>query len=117
MNITTRLSLRYVPDTQQYQVMTDNPVKSLSIPPAFRHAAVQRLLGILEMVLLRDAEGRSMPANVYPTFKDSETWVVEPPANDASAVVEPKTFTGHAALLQALQYAHSTYGSARYLSR
>jgi len=36
---------------------------------------------------------------------------------DASAVVEPKTFTGRAALLQAVQYAHDTYGCARFLSR
>lgn len=32
-------------------------------------------------------------------------------------MVEPKTFTGRAALLQAVQYAHDTYGCARFLSR
>jgi len=32
-------------------------------------------------------------------------------------MVEPRTFTGPAALLKALEYAHSTYGSALYLSR
>ena len=69
------------------------------------------------MALLRDAEGRSTPAKVYPAFEDAEHWIVEPPAADASAVVELKTFTGHAALLKALEYAHQTYGNALYLSR
>ena len=69
------------------------------------------------MALLRDAEGRSMPARVYPASEGADDWIVEPPAVDASVVVEPKTFTGHAALLKALEYAHCNYGSALYLSR
>jgi len=69
------------------------------------------------MPLLRDSKGRSTPARVYPAFESAEDWVVEPPAPDASTVVEPKIFTGRAALLKALEYAHGTYGSALYLSR
>ena len=69
------------------------------------------------MALLRDAEGRSTPAKVYPACEDAEDWIVEPPAADASAVVELKMFTGRGALLKALEYAHQTYGNALYLSR
>ena len=69
------------------------------------------------MALLRDAEGRSMHAKVYPACEDAENWIVEPPAAGAAAVVELRTFTGRAALLKALEYAHRTYGNALYLSR
>lgn len=69
------------------------------------------------MALLHDTERRSTPARVYPAFEGAEEWIVEPPAVDASAIFELKTFTGHAALLKALEYAHYTYGSALYLSR
>jgi hypothetical protein len=96
--------------------MPNNSVKSASKPTSFRYAAVQQLLGAMDVVFLRDSEGRTMPAKVYPASEDAEAWVVEPP-DDASAVVEPKTFTGHASLLQAVQYAHDTYGCARFLSR
>jgi len=71
----------------------------------------------MDMTLLRDAEGRSAPPKVYPACEDAEKWVVEPPADDASAAVELKMFTGHAALHKALEYAHQTYGNALYLSR
>ncbi len=33
----------------------------------------------MTMALHRDAEGRSTPAKVYPTFEDAGAWVVEPP--------------------------------------
>ena len=69
------------------------------------------------MAWQRDTEGRSTPARVYPRSKDAEDWVVEPPPDDLSDVVEPKMFTGRAALLDALNYAHLTYGSVLYLSR
>lgn len=69
------------------------------------------------MPVLRDAEGRSMPARVYPASEGADDWIVEPPALDAPAVAEAKMFTGRAALLNALEYAHFNYGSALYLSR
>lgn len=69
------------------------------------------------MALLSDVEERSMPARVYPASEGADDWVVEPPALDAFAVVERRTFTGRAALLKALEYAHCNYGSALYLSR
>lgn len=71
----------------------------------------------MEMALLRDTEGRSMPALVYPAFEGADDWIVEPPAVNAFAAVETKTFTGRAALLKALEYAHCNYGRALYLSR
>jgi hypothetical protein len=83
----------------------------------FRYAASQQLLGAIGVVFLQDSEGRTTPAKVYPASADAEAWVVEPPLDAAPAVVEPKTFTGPAALLKAMQYAHDTYGCARFLSR
>ena len=68
------------------------------------------------MTLLHDTEVRSMPAKVYPAFKGAEDWVVESPTNGISAIVETKTFTGRAALLRALEYAHCNYGNALYHS-
>lgn len=85
--------------------------------PCLRYAAVQRILGTTEMAMLRDSQARSTPAKIYPAFESAENWVVEPPAEDVLVAVEPKTFTGHAALLQALEYAHYYYGSVLYLSR
>ena len=70
----------------------------------------------MKMTSLHDAEVRSMPAKVYPAFKGAEDWVVEPPTDGISAIVETKTFTGRAALLRALEYAHCNYGNALYLS-
>ena len=59
-----------------------------------------------------------MPAKVYPAPLEAQGWIVEPPAPDGdSALGSLKTFTGSAALLQALEYAQRTYGSALYLSR
>ena len=85
--------------------------------PSFHHATVQRLLGVTELTVLRDVEGRSMPAKVYPASDGVEEWVVEPPAADASTVDEPRMFTGRGALLRALEHAHRAHGSALYLSR
>jgi len=96
--------------------MIDNPVRSVAISPSFRHVAVQRILGIMGMALLHDTESRSTPARVYPASENAEEWIVEPPTVDVSALIELKTFTSHAALLKALEYAHYTYGSALYLS-
>jgi hypothetical protein len=87
------------------------------VQSSFRHVAVQRMLGVLEMALLRDTEGRSTPAKVYPVADNSDTWIVEPPINESDAATGLKTFTGHSALLKALEYAHCNYGSALYLSR
>ena len=71
----------------------------------------------MDMAFVRDLEGRTMPAKVYPASKEADAWIVEPPVDDASAVVAPRTFTGRSALLQALQHAHDIYGCARFLSR
>ena len=69
------------------------------------------------MELLRDTEGRSPPAKVYPACEGVDDWVVEGPCLDVAARSERRTFTGPNALAQALAYAHATYGSAQYLSR
>ena len=70
---------------------------------SFRHAAVQRMLGTLGMAWLRDTEGRSTPAKVYPDADASGAWIVEPPINESDAATGLKTFTGHSALLKALE--------------
>ena len=69
------------------------------------------------MASLYDEEGRPVPAKVYPASTETAGWVVEPPASGHSARPDCKTFTGSTALLQALEYAQRTYGSALYLSR
>src|ERR1700712_4575648 len=97
--------------------MPDNPVKHLAMLQSIRHAAVHRMLGLIGMAWQRDAECRSRPARVYPAPEGAEGWVVEPPSDDVLDVVEPKTFTGRGALLDALKYAHATYSSVLYLSR
>lgn len=85
--------------------------------PSLRYVAAQRILGCTDMALLRDTEDRSMPARVYPASEGADDWIVEPPALNDLTVVEPRMFTGRAALLNALEYAHCHYGSALYLSR
>ena len=97
--------------------MIDSPIRPIAILLHFRHVLAQQVLGITEVILLHDTASRSMPARVYPAFQDAENWIVEPPAVNASDIVELKTFTGHSALLKALEYAHYTYGNALYLSR
>jgi hypothetical protein len=103
--------------------MLNNPVKwaptPLSTPLSLRYAAVQRILGAVDMGLLADAEGRTMPAKVYAASEDGQEWIVEAPVSDepaGGAGGECKTFTGAAGLLRALEYAHERYGSARYLA-
>ncbi len=117
VNVSVRLVLRFGPGVHQYPVMPDFSVKSVSKLTSFRYAAVQQILGAMDVVFLPDSEGRTMPAKIYPASEDAGTWIVEPPGDDASTVAEPKTFIGHTALLQAVQYAHDTYGCARFLSR
>jgi hypothetical protein len=75
------------------------------------------MLRTLETALLDIVNGRSIPARVYPAPGDADDWVVEPPEAETVGEVEFKTFTGHAALLKALEYAHGTYDSVLYLSR
>ena len=96
--------------------MNDISIKSDAILSNLRHSAVQRILGTTKMALLHDAEARFMPAKVYPAFKGAEDWIVEPPTDGILAIVETKTFTGRAALLRALEYAHCNYGNALYFS-
>ena len=69
------------------------------------------------MVMLRDAEGRSPPARVYPACGNEGGWVVEGPCPDLPARPECRTFTGAGSLVQALAYAHAAYGNAQYMSR
>lgn len=69
------------------------------------------------MAMLRDAEGRTAPARVYPASEGAQDWVVEAPVSRTPGSGERRTFTGPVALLKALEYAHATYGSAVYLSR
>ena len=70
------------------------------------------------MAPLRDEDGRPVPAKVYPASAEALGWIVEPPAPGLGLVGgDCRTFTGSAALLQALEYAQRTYGSALYLSR
>ena len=69
------------------------------------------------MASLYDEEGRPVPAKVYPAPAEMAGWIVEPPGENHPASSGRKTFTGSAALLQALEYAQRTYGSALYLSR
>lgn len=82
-----------------------------------RYAAAQQILGLTGMASLYDEEGRPVPAKVYPAAAEAAGWVVEPPASGQPASADRKTFTGSTALLQALEYAQRTYGSALYLSR
>jgi hypothetical protein len=97
--------------------MPDNRVSRLSQTSVFRHAAVQQILGTVVMASCRDEEGRPVPAKVYPASAETQGWVVEAPASADAASGDLRTFTGSVALLQALEYAHLTYGSALYLSR
>ncbi len=69
------------------------------------------------MASQQDEDSRLPPARVYPAVPDAQGWVVEAPASEAPASGESRTFTGVAALAQALEYAHRTYGSASYFSR
>ena len=68
------------------------------------------------MVMLRDADRRSPPGKVYPACGNKDGWVVEGPCPGLLAKPECKTFTGAGALIQALAYAHTAYGSAQYMS-
>jgi hypothetical protein len=106
---------------------------SASYPPSDRHTSrfrEARVYGIVipsccsaarggsvDMELLADSEGRTTPAKVYPVHGRAEAWVVEAPWSGEPARDDCRTFTGRAGLLKALEYAHSTYGSAVYLSR
>lgn len=74
------------------------------------------MLGIRSIALPYDTEGRTAPALVHPAPEDTAAWVVEPPGADEGRR-KPRVFTGGAALLTALEYAHRTYGSAVCLSR
>ena len=69
------------------------------------------------MASQQDEDSRRVPARVYPAVQDASGWVVEAPASEAPASGELTTFTGVAALAQALEFAHRTYGSASYFSR
>ncbi len=69
------------------------------------------------MELPHEVENRSAHAMVYPASGAVEGWVVEAPATNTHGGCEPKTFTGAACLLKALEHAHSSYDSVSFLSR
>lgn len=73
--------------------------------------------GPMGMASLHDEEGRPVPAKVYPASTEAQGWVVEPPTSADEHVAGCRTFTGSTALIQALEYAQRTYGSALYLAR
>lgn len=112
-----QLAFASCPTPSEASDVADNLAGPIAILSPFRHAAVQRMLGVMKMDLPHDAESRSTPARVYPAFKGAEDWIVEPPVDGFSAIVEPKTFTGRSALLKALEYAHCNYTNVLYLSR
>ena len=104
-------------NNEQREAMPDNSASREPRTLSLRHVAVQRALGLTVMASEWDEEGRPVPAKVYPAPAEAPGWVVEPPALLDPASGDCRTFTGSAALLQALEYAHRTYGSALYLSR
>jgi hypothetical protein len=97
--------------------MPDNRVRSLAPALPFRHAALQRIPWAAGMGQEQDESRRRLPAKVYPATADEQEWVVEPPSSGTPASAGVRTFSGVAALAQALEYAYRTYGSAVYLSR
>jgi hypothetical protein len=60
---------------------------------------------------------RPEPARVYPVDQQIEEWVVEAPKSASKPDDKLRTFNGSRALVQALEYAHWTYGSASHFSR
>jgi hypothetical protein len=101
--------------------MSDTPVNrpTCRVPHAspLRHVAVQQILGITLTAVNRDEKARPGPAKVYPASGGGQAWVVEPPSWDEARCGDRRTFDGVAALPEALEYAHQTYGGARCLSR
>ncbi len=97
--------------------MSDGTMSSLYLSSPARYAAVRRILGAADMTVLRNAEGRTAPARVFPASEGAQDWIVEAPVSRTPGSDERRTFTGPVALLRALEYAHATYGSAVYLSR
>lgn len=97
--------------------MRDTPKVQVAQLSSFRYAALQQLLGVALLGTLIEAEHRSSPALVHPSAGNAGEWVVEAPASGVQAGGDPMTFTGARSLLDALEHAHSTYGSVIYLSR
>ncbi len=54
------------------------------------------------------------PAKVYPAAGEDDQWVVEAPGARKG---ERKIFTGPNAAIAALEFAHRSYGSARFFTR
>jgi hypothetical protein len=61
-----------------------------------------------------EEDPRTNPPLVYPDPRTAGQWLVEPPA--ASGLPEARAFAGPNACLSALEFAHRTYGCARYLA-
>ena len=60
------------------------------------------------------AAAASEPAKVYPDPEQSDRWIVEAPA---APDPDRKVFAGPNAEAAALEFAHRSYGSARFFTR
>lgn len=79
------------------------------------YAATQRM-PVIAMTAKNttQAEELRLPAPlVYADDRDADRWLVDPPGRAAA----PTAFTGPNACQAALEFAHRTYGCARYLAR
>src|SRR4051794_2370458 len=61
-----------------------------------------------------EEQPRLVPPLVYHDTSSGNRWLVEPPAGHQAS--EPAAFTGANARHAALEFAHRTYGCARYLA-
>ena len=88
--------------------------KDAEFTPACGVAALQRMSSVMTAKNTTHVEEERLPAPlVYQDEADQSRWVVDPPGNMGA---EPATFSGPNACHAALEYAHRTYGCARYLA-
>jgi hypothetical protein len=77
-------------------------------------AALQRMSSLMTAKNTTHTEEERLPAPlVYRDEADQSRWIVDPPVEQPA---EPTAFTGPNACQAALEFAHRTYGCARYLS-
>src|SRR3954447_1734804 len=78
-------------------------------------AAMQRMSSVMTAKNTTHIEEPRLPAPlVYRDEANQDRWLVEPPAEVEDG--EPAAFTGPNACHAALEFAHRTYGCARYLA-
>ena len=82
-----------------------------------RHVRSAPLPWLDEMMTERDPDCRKMPAKVYPVADNAQQWLVEAPVAGTAGNADIRIFTGSIALMEALEYAHHTFGGAVFLSR